>query len=433
MSLEGLEAELITATYKGFPARLPPTALKDLGKLGLNLLRDDLPSPVAVLKDSALKHNSDWMRRFLKISGASFSPHGKTTMAPQLYERQLADGAWGITLANLAQVQIARKFGVPRIFLANQLVGQESLRYLASEMQHDTQFDFYSLIDSIEQVQWLAAQWKALGCARPLKVLLELGYPAARTGVRSLDQGMNVAREVASHVDQLRLVGVEGFEGVIGGKTPAEAAISVRKYLEELVLLAKRCEEESLFDAQEPLILSAGGSQFYDLVTQVLPAAQLPREVQTIVRSGCYLTHDGDLFDELHQQMLDRSPEVQDLGSPPRNALEVWSHVQSRPEKTLVVLTMGKRDASYDIRMPKMLSWFRPGVHASPQSFLAGHKILRLNDQHAICEVPEQSPLQYGDMVGCGISHPCTTFDKWQLLMLVDDDYNVIGGIRTFF
>jgi len=432
MDLTALLQETISPSTKGFPGRLPATKWADIGQLGLHLLKEDLPFPVAVLKESALAHNSDWMRRFLQRSGAVISPHGKTTMAPQLFQRQLADGAWGITLANIAQVQVARQFGLSRILLANQLVGREALRYLASEFQRDNAFEFYSLIDSIEQVNFLAREWKSLGVSKPLKVLLELGYAGARTGVRTQQQGLAVATVAKQHGDQIRLVGVEGFEGVISGATPEESAEKVRSYLAELVGLAKACEQQNLL-AEGELILSAGGTQFYDLVTQILPAAKFTRPVTTIVRSGCYLTHDGDLFNELQLQMEQRSPDVQSLGSPPKNALEVWSYVQSRPEPNMVVLGLGKRDASYDIRMPKILTWFRPGFHDKPQPIPDGHKILRLNDQHAVCEVPSDSPMVYGDLIGCGISHPCTTFDKWQLLYLVDDDYRVLGAIRTFF
>lgn len=432
MNLKPLLEDFVTSTFKGFPGRLPATRLQDFASLGLSLLQENVTLPIAVLKESALKHNSDWMRRFLQRSGAVIAPHGKTTMAPQLFAKQLEDGAWGITLANIAQVQVARAFSVSRILLANQLMGREALRYLATEMQRDPLFQFYSLVDSVEQVEFLAAEWKKVHGPRPLKVLLELGYAGARTGVRTLEAGLVVAQAVAKTPDQIQLVGVEGFEGVISGPTPADSARLVRAYLADLVALAKACEDRGLLSEGE-LFLSAGGTQFYDLVTQILPAAKFSRPVTTIVRSGCYLTHDGDLFNELQQQMVDRSPDVKDLGTPPQNALEVWSYVQSRPEKQMVVLGLGKRDASYDIRMPKMLTWFRPGLHRAPQPLPPGHKILRLNDQHAVCEVPADSPLNYGDMIGCGISHPCTTFDKWQLLMLVDDDYNVIGGIRTFF
>jgi len=47
--------------------------------------------------------------------------------------------------------------------------------------------------------------------------------------------------------------------------------------------------------------------------------------------------------------------------------------------------------------------------------------------------VPAGSTLAVGDMVAFGISHPCLTFDKWQVICMVDDDYNVTSAIKTFF
>ena len=38
-----------------------------------------------------------------------------------------------------------------------------------------------------------------------------------------------------------------------------------------------------------------------------------------------------------------------------------------------------------------------------------------------------------GALVGARIVHPCTAFDKWRLVPLVDDDYTVVDAIRTFF
>jgi len=63
----------------------------------------------------------------------------------------------------------------------------------------------------------------------------------------------------------------------------------------------------------------------------------------------------------------------------------------------------------------------------------ADHRVVRLDDQHAYLDIPADSPLQPGDMVAFGVSHPCTTFDKWQALYLVDDGLRVTGAIRTFF
>ena len=58
-----------------------------------------------------------------------------------------------------------------------------------------------------------------------------------------------------------------------------------------------------------------------------------------------------------------------------------------------------------------------------------------MNDQHAYLRwgADEADPAQVGDLIGCGISHPCTTFDKWRVLFTVDDAYRVTGAIRTFF
>jgi len=32
-----------------------------------------------------------------------------------------------------------------------------------------------------------------------------------------------------------------------------------------------------------------------------------------------------------------------------------------------------------------------------------------------------------------GISHPCTAFDKWQLIPVVDEEYRIVDVVRTFF
>jgi D-serine deaminase-like pyridoxal phosphate-dependent protein len=63
----------------------------------------------------------------------------------------------------------------------------------------------------------------------------------------------------------------------------------------------------------------------------------------------------------------------------------------------------------------------------------AGCTLVRLNDQHAHLSIPPASPFAVGDMIGIGIAHPCTTFERWQVLMLVDERMNVIGAVRTCF
>ena len=107
-------------------------------------------------RESALAHNSGWMQRYLKATGALIAPHGKTTMSPQLFARQVADGAWAITLGSVEQVQVARQYGFSRLLLANQPVGRQSQRYIVEELKRDSSFDFYCFVDSVALVRQLS-------------------------------------------------------------------------------------------------------------------------------------------------------------------------------------------------------------------------------------------------------------------------------------
>lgn len=60
-------------------------------------------------------------------------------------------------------------------------------------------------------------------------------------------------------------------------------------------------------------------------------------------------------------------------------------------------------------------------------------QITSMNDQHAYATVPESDALAVGDIVVCGVSHPCTTFDKWRVLPVIDGKDHVTEIIHTFF
>jgi D-serine dehydratase len=239
-----------------------------------------------------------------------------------------------------------------------------------------------------------------------------------------------VARAVAA-VPELALVGIEGFEDVVGGD-PAAAEAKVEAFLAGLVELARACAREGLF-APGPVLLSAGGSKYFDQVTRAFCAANLDRPVEVILRSGCYLSHDSRIYTDAFARLRARTPEVDRLGAGLQPALELWATIQSMPEPGLAIATMGKRDVSHDVDLPLTRHCFRPGLHQRPQDLGTGFQVIGLYDQHTCLRVPADSPLRVGDLVSFGISHPCTTFDKWRLLYVVDDDYTVTEAIRTFF
>lgn len=431
-ALASLDATIIDGAVKGYPPTAEPSRLGDIGKRGWSLLKQDLPLPVAVLKSSALDHNSRWMDRFRREQGVELCPHGKTTMSPQLFQRQLADGAWGITVANAQQLRIARQFGVQRVVMANQLIDPQGTRYVLAEMKRDPNFDFYCLVDSVATVRFLADAAKAAGVGRPLQVLLEGGMAGGRTGCRSIEEAAAVAAVIKAAAPHLVLRGVEGFEGLIHDDSADERASKVRMFLDFLSQIARRGIAEQWFGAGE-ILVTAGGSAEFDLVAENWRSGDFGVPVRIVLRSGCYLTHDSGIYEHSIHEVAARGIASDALAADlPRAALEVWALVQSTPEPGLALVTMGKRDVGFDSGLPVPIAWYRPGA-AAPQKIPGGHSITGLNDQHGYLKCPEGSPLRVGDMVAFGVSHPCTTFDRWQLIYLVDDGYGVTGAIKTFF
>ena len=429
LDLGGLRSEPLPSTLKGLAAGAVGQSLAALGTLGLSMLDGDLPFPVAVLKESALVHNIEWMRGFVQWAGVELCPHGKTTMAPQLFDRQLRAGCWGITAATASHLRTCRKFGVQRVILANQLIDRANIDLVFDELDADPVFDFYCLVDSLEGLHRLQQRLHV----RPLQVRLETGSNAGRTGVRSLEEEMAPGRALRDAAPQIALRGVEAFEGVFGGSDHAGIELSVLAMLETVARLASTGLDEQWFSPGE-VILSAGGSAFFDLVTQVLDAAHGRGNVRVVLRSGCYLTHDVLGYERMHERMRQRSPRIYGAGEGLRGALEVWSVLHSVPESHRAICALGKRDVSYDLELPRLLHWFRPGQHTSPQPMTQDLRVVALNDQHTYVDSFEGDiALQVGDLVGFGPSHPYTTFDMWLLLYAVDDRYGVVDGIRTFF
>lgn len=434
LSLSSLDEQVLLPGTKGLPLS-EPLRQGAIGVQGWNVLRGDTSFPVAVLKDAALRHNLAWMRSFCERHGVLLAPHGKTTMSPQLFGAQLANGAWGMTLATATQVQVAHRFGVRRVLLANQLVARADIEAVLALLHGDPTFECVLLADSLAGAERLAQAAQAWRLTHPLPVLVELGLAGKRAGCRSSDEALDLARAIAA-LPGLALAGFEGYEGLLVTEDRAADLRAVDGFLKQLVELVRAADRENLFGTPD-ILLSAGGSSYFDLVARgFADVGPLSRKLKAVLRSGCYLTSDHGTYQRLLRELDAREGEGEGGGLQP--ALEVWSMVQSRPEPTLAILTMGKRDASYDADLPVPLYTHRPGGEASaPRALPPGCAIFKLNDQHAYLRLPQGDPLcdslAVGDLVGCGISHPCTTFDKWQVLLAVDEAYTVRYALNTFF
>jgi D-serine dehydratase len=430
LDLQPILREVIDDRTKGFPHGHAPAPLEAFGAQRWNVLRGDLPFPLAVIKNSALSHNAQWMRRFTAEHGVRLAPHGKTTMCPQIFERQIDAGAWGITVATVHQLGICVGVGVKRVIMANQLVSRLDVARVVALCNRDVDLELYFLVDSLRQLELVATAAESCRPARPLNALLELGLAGGRTGVRSADDALAVARGIAA-APSIALAGIECYEGLTITGDAERDARHVGAFLAFVKSVAATCDAERLFQ-RDTIIVSAGGSAVFDIVARELPM-RLSRPVQTILRSGCYVTHDNGLYERMWRGIEQRGGGRLPANEGLRPALELWAQVQSRPEPALAILTMGKRDVSYDVDMPRPVAWYRTAFGDAPRTASERWRITKLNDQHAYLELPPDADLDVGDLVGCGISHPCTTFDKWPLLFEVEDTYDVVGGLRTFF
>ncbi|MBB5400092.1 D-serine dehydratase [Paraburkholderia youngii] len=398
--------------------------LKDAARLEWNLLAEDVSLPAAVLYEDRVEHNLKWMQAFVAEYGVKLAPHGKTTMAPQLFRRQLETGAWGITLATAHQVRAAYHGGVSRVLMANQLVGRHNMMMIA-ELLSDPDFEFFCLVDSAEGVEQLGEFFTSV--KKPLQVLLELGVPGGRTGVRDEAQRNAVLDAIARYPDVLKLAGVELYEGVL--KEEAE----VRAFLQGAVAVTRELVEQGRF-ARSPAVLSGAGSAWYDVVAEEFAQATQTGKVEVVLRPGCYLTHDVGIYRKAQTDIFKRNPVAKKMGEGLLPALQLWAYVQSIPEPDRAIIGLGKRDSAFDAGMPEPARHYRPGNEA-PRDIAAseGWEIFGLMDQHAYLRIPAGADLKVGDMIAFDISHPCLTFDKWKQVLVVDPQYRVKEVIETFF
>ncbi|MDR5903832.1 amino acid deaminase [Franzmannia qiaohouensis] len=389
---------------------------------GGGALLADVSLPAAVIHEAPLAHNLAWMQRFADAHGARLAPHGKTSMAPALFKRQIEAGAWGITLATAAQCRAAFAHGTARLLMANQLVGEANMAIVADLLEAGA--DFHCVVDSADNVRQLGRYFAARGLR--LKVLIELGIEGGRCGCRDHDQVLALGEAIDSE-SALVLAGLEGYEGVVQGDDPQA---SVRGYAWRLVEACRALDHEGLFETAEPII-TASGSAWYDLIAEAFQQARLAEHIVPVLRPGCYVVHDHGLYREAQRGVLARRPELQ-RGLEP--ALEVFAQVQSLPEPGLAIAALGKRDIAAD-QLPLALRRYREGGSPDDGLSVAGWRVTKLMDQHAFIRLPEarDDDIRVGDIVAFGASHPCLTFDKWRQLLLVDDQLRVRETLTTLF
>ena len=427
--------EVLDWRHKAVPASLHGLAAHELAAACPPL--SAFQTPLLTLDAGAIQANLERLAGWCREHGVLLAPHGKTTMAPQLWARQLELGAWGITLANAAQLRVARHFGVRRLMLANSLTDPEAIRWVAGEV--DAGATILSWVDSpatVERLEaTLAERETERGAATVLDVVIELGGEGGRTGARSAEEALAVARAVAAS-PRLRLAGAGGYEGALAHTADDAGLAAVRGYLTALRGLHETLLAEGLYGSDE-VIVTAGGSAYFDDVVDLLAPCAAPGtdggpRVDVVIRSGAYVIHD----DGFYRGISPFSRQDPDAPTAFRSAMHGWARVVSQPEPGLAILDAGKRDLPVDegLPVPQLIG---PGLGAA-MAPLEGARITAVNDQHSFMAFDPAATVTPGDVVRLGLSHPCTAMDKWTLVPLVDSaaspaDAAVVGTVRTFF
>ncbi len=367
------------------------------------------------------------MAQWCQRVGASLAPHAKTSLSPELLERQLRHGAWAMTAALPRQAALLWDQGIERVLIANEVTDPAAVQWLSAQLDADPARDLWLYADSVAGVERLAAAVAARDGRRPLSVLVELGHAGGRTGARDTETALAVVAAVES-APTLRLAGVAAYEGTIGASRDPEPTRAVDAFLEQVAGFVDQLSTAGRFEVDEPVV-TAGGSVWFDRVAALLAGPATRAGGRLVIRSGCYLFHD-------HGMYAAGTPAAARVDGAPvfRPAVSVWGRVLSRPEPGLVLVDAGRRDVSHDAGLPVPISAHRPTEPGRSIDLLsAGASVTGLSDQHTFVRLPETLDVQVGDLVRLGISHPCTTLDRWPVLLLVDNHHTVVGAVRTQF
>lgn len=406
-----MSARTVTPNDKSFPLGL---VCREIDHLGAPLA--EFSTPIFVLEADAVQHNLDAMASWTKRRGLELMPHGKTTMSPVLWNRQLAAGATGITVATGWQADVALRAGVPTVQIANACTDAHLLLRLTAWLDAHADQELVCWADSVATIDLME---RVLPAESRIGVLVELGASGGRTGARDEGDAVAIAERVAAS-DRLTLRGVAGYEGALAHDRSPAGLASVGAYCDRLA---------SLVDRIRPLVsgtpwVTAGGSAFFDLVADSFSAVP---DVRAILRSGAYLVHDSGFYRGISP--LDRSRDTGD-DTPLVPAMFGYARVVSIPEPGLALLDAGKRDIPFDEGLPVPVG-VSDDLGGPARNIEA--EITALNDQHTFLRWSGAAPVRIGDVVKLGLSHPCTAFDKWRLVPIVDAHGVVTEAVETFF
>lgn len=414
---------------RGFPTGHAPVFLRDIGNYGWKPFDGEMALPLMSLDEAAFEANATAMLAYAKSQAVEIAPHAKTPMSPVLAKRLIDKGAWGVTVADMRQAAVLLRAGFRKLILGNEIGGSHAARRLARLLAQYPDAEMYVFVDSVALANSLLAEWHERADLPKLGLLVELGV--ARAGARSPATAQSVVETILSgERANITLAGVAAYEGAAGVPDPVETLARIDALLSEATAVYRFIRDR--IGLLRPLLLTAGGSLFFDRVAAAwAPLLEADGNLTIMLRSGAVFFHDHGVYERGIEQLDARQGFGEEQASNAfRPALRLWAEVLSRPEPGTVICGFGMRDVAIDQDLPKALSLFRNG---QKHGAFADATVLKLNDQHAFIQCAADADVAIGDVIEFGISHPCTCLDRHSLIYGLDETATVINAYPTCF
>jgi D-serine deaminase-like pyridoxal phosphate-dependent protein len=287
----------------------------------IGLAVEELATPALVLDRAVLERNIAAMQQLLR-GGAALRPHGKAHKSPEIAALQLRAGAIGIMTATVWEALALARAGIPDILIGNIVRGRVRCAAVAETAGYTRTT---ALVDDTGNADELAAAARQAGVE--IDVLVDLDVGQHRTGARTPDEAVELARHVA-RTPGLRLRGVHGYEGHVSLEQDAE-----RRRAGALEASDRRsaCADAIRDDGGVVEIVSAGGTGMWD------STGRDPRVTE--LHPGSYVFMDAAHWSQV--------PE-------PEASLHVLATVLSRKDRT-VILDTGRKTLGTVDPIPPMI------------------------------------------------------------------------------
>jgi D-serine deaminase-like pyridoxal phosphate-dependent protein len=356
------------------------------------MLFPELDTPEVLLDLDALNRNIARMASLAKDAKLKLRPHTKTHKSPDIAKLQLEAGATGITVAKLGEAEIMAEHGIDDILIAYPIVGQHKLERLARLHQ---QAKLIVSTDSVECAEGLHSVGERTG--KPLDVYIEVDTGLGRCGHRPGQETMDVVSPM-KHLSGIRIVGVMTHEGHSWlAVEPAERERIIKETAETLADTAAQLRELG-FPCYE---VSIGSTPTAFHATAARGATEM--------RPGTYVFNDVSLLKH-------------GLVTPQDCAITILATVAGHPATDRVILDVGSKTLSQDGAVGNNLKGF---ILNKPT-----WQLVKLTEEHAIVQVPENENITIGERVRIIPNHVCVVTNLIdQFVTLRGDD--VVGTLKV--